>query len=838
HRPLGPTTSGRRDFGAWLRALTDLTPDARFLIVAVLRASSAGFVYVLQLSGTNQAGQAFTSNDVFLSSVSDGRITGIEAYPADEAETAIARLEELAPSSTCPPWLDTGFVREAMRFWRWVLAHDWEGVRALTAEDAVIDDRRSLVSSRAEGRDAAVAWLQSVVDIGVTDVGLHTIASRGGRLLLNRMLFRGGGGEGRDAEGESLVVVEYSDDGLWLAAIVFDPDDLEAAFAELDARYLTGEGAPYAAAWQVTERIRVAYNARDWAALEAAYAEDLIVEDHRPAAWGRLDRAGLMATFRGLMDLAPDAQMRVVAFPRVHESGGAAVVSVNGTDANGGAFEIPEILVARIQDSRVTSLDVYGPDDLTAALARADELRRQPTPSYLDNQAARTHARNWRRIIAGDWALDTVLSERTVIDDRRAVVGSTAQGREAVGAWLRSLHDIGITAIEHHPLATRGERLVLNREVYRGAGGEVEALAVIEFGEGGEVLRAGVIFDAEDLEAAVSELEARFAAGEAASYAEGLASLIDGIGAINARDWDRAREYYDEDFVFVDHRVSGAGAIGREEFVDFWRAMVELAPDARWDILAVPRISQSGLVYTVRISGTDTHGADFEVIGSGAVLRAHGRCTRIEYFADQEEAIGRFDELVPAALATRDLDNDAARRMVSIFEDFEARDWERFASQIAEGAEVEDRRPIVGGLRYEGRNGVVGLWRSIAAVGVTDVVSTTVATRGDRLVLASRLFRGAVGETESLGIAEFDAGGSYLGGAVFEPQDLEVALAELDARFTAGEAAPSLDMWRSATEVLDAINARDWERAKAQFADDLAYADHRIEGGGPGGRQT
>ena len=41
---------------------------------------------------------------------------------------------------------------------------------------------------------------------------------------------------------------------------MFDPDDIDAAFAELDARYLAGEAAAYADTWSVIAQAFAAIN--------------------------------------------------------------------------------------------------------------------------------------------------------------------------------------------------------------------------------------------------------------------------------------------------------------------------------------------------------------------------------------------------------------------------------------------------------------------------------------------------------------------------------------------------------------------------------------------------
>ena len=45
--------------------------------------------------------------------------------------------------------------------------------------------------------------------------------------------------------------MEVSDGGLIHDTISFDPDDVDAAFEELDARYLAGEAAAHAHTWSV-----------------------------------------------------------------------------------------------------------------------------------------------------------------------------------------------------------------------------------------------------------------------------------------------------------------------------------------------------------------------------------------------------------------------------------------------------------------------------------------------------------------------------------------------------------------------------------------------------------
>ena len=53
---------------------------------------------------------------------------------------------------------------------------------------------------------------------------------------------------------ELFSIVEIDADDRIAAVVMFDLDDFDAAFAELDARYLAGEAAAHAHTWSVDHR--------------------------------------------------------------------------------------------------------------------------------------------------------------------------------------------------------------------------------------------------------------------------------------------------------------------------------------------------------------------------------------------------------------------------------------------------------------------------------------------------------------------------------------------------------------------------------------------------------
>ena len=128
-------------------------------------------------------------------------------------------------------------------------------------------------------------------------------------------------------------------------------------------------------------------------------------------------------------------------------------------------------------------------------------------------------------------------------------------------------------------MATRGESLALERAfaTFRdGASGpaEVTALAVVEVDER-ELITAEVVFEADDIDAALDELDAR----DAALGGNPMGATM--RHAFDARDWEGLRSILTPNCTFGDYRTTGWGLIDRDAFVDYQRSVVELAPDAR-----------------------------------------------------------------------------------------------------------------------------------------------------------------------------------------------------------------------------------------------------------------
>ena len=76
-----------------------------------------------------------------------------------------------------------------------------------------------------------------------------------------------------------LGIVEIDADNRIVASVLFDPDDIDAAFEELDARYLAGEAAAHAHTWSLIAGAYAALNRREL----PATTPDWVNIDHRRA---------------------------------------------------------------------------------------------------------------------------------------------------------------------------------------------------------------------------------------------------------------------------------------------------------------------------------------------------------------------------------------------------------------------------------------------------------------------------------------------------------------------------------------------------------------------------
>ncbi len=374
HRTLGTWSArGAEALLEHFRSSLELTDDAATRDDEVLCLRSDAFLLRRTHFGTARAsGGAYERPFIALQIFgADGLTTRLEWFDVDRDAEALARFDELMAE---PP-----AERFANAAWRALeeLDHamerrDWDAPAACYAPGSVLDDRRSMVRTRVEG-EAHLAHLRFLFD-AYQGRSSQLLATRGDRLVLHRQLISSAARHGGLAEFEMLDVVEVDASGRRVAVVAFDPDDLDAAYAELDERYVAGEAAPFVAVLAGARAFAAAVAARDWDSLATVLASDIVVYDHRPLGWETLHGPALLVgTWKALVELAPDVRLRI-DHVMASRSGSLAAFMLLGTH-EGGAFEDYRVVVHEYDGTgQIRQHDIYRIEQLDLARARFEAL--------------------------------------------------------------------------------------------------------------------------------------------------------------------------------------------------------------------------------------------------------------------------------------------------------------------------------------------------------------------------------------------------------------------------------------------------------------------------------
>ena len=313
-----------------------------------------------------------------------------------------------------------------------------------------------------------------------------------------------------------LCVSEINAENQIVARVVFDSDEVDAAFAELDARYLAGEAAAHADTWSVMMQACAAINTREIFATTA----DFVDIDHRSLA--AIGSGDLKAYIRAALNDGV-YNIYIEAVHRLGDLGAVVTLVSSGTSQGGFDGEWRMADVFTVEGDLISRCEIFNEADLDAALARFEEL--QPQTRRLENAAARADNRFFAHTRDRNWAAAAeILADNSFVDDRRRVVNiGVWDGRDVVINNLRALAD-AVANVTLNVLAIRGERLALfrinapNGGLQQGDFG-VEMLGIVEL-DTDEQIAAHVLFDPDDIDAAFEELDARYLAGEAAAHAQ------------------------------------------------------------------------------------------------------------------------------------------------------------------------------------------------------------------------------------------------------------------------------------------------------------------------------
>lgn len=784
----------------YLRAMMDTTTGFSMQIVAVHRLSDLGVVVTHRSHATSQQ-QNFDAEwqDVNLLTVDGGLINRAELFDEADLDAALARFDELSRPT---PQLENKASRAYQRALSCFAAADWQAMAKLLSDEFSSDDRRKVVNAGIRrGTDAAVDDARANAELGIAVATSTVVATRGERLALARARYAGSAQGAVAFHADVLDIIEINTDEHIVARVTFGIDEIDTAFAELDARYLDGEATAYAHTWSLVAEAYAAFNRRE----SAATTPDWVNIDHRRGA--AFAPGDMIAYLQAAWDDSPDTKIYIAAVHMLSHLGAVITHVAQGISQDGFDAEWRDIHLLTVTGELLNRCELFDEADLETALARFDELRRparRPQNAATQARIRVTEAFN-RRDLDAMAALAAVDGR---YDDRRVGFRDEGPARNAVRALIDTLPATWRLATE--PIAIRGSRLGLTRDTYRDVGEPDrpitgEHLTLTELDENG-LIRDGVLFDPDDYASAFQELEARYLAGEAAPYARTWSAVAAAYAALNRQELPaRSR-----DFVDLDHRRGTTIASG--DLTAYLEAAWENTARSDIFIEAVHRLSRSGAVVTHAALGTTGYGFDAEWRITTVLTVDGDLVNRVELFdeADLDAALARFDQLSRPAPR---LENAASRRSERLNAAFAARDWSAMAETLADDFHGYDRRQLVS-VDLHGRDPVVESFRTVAESGVADARSTVLATRGERLVLTHVQY--LVGDEEPdaynvdlLQVVEIDGDERIAGIVTFDPDDSDSAFEELDARYLAGEAGPCAHTWSAVAGVYAALNRRE-----------------------------
>ena len=208
--------------------------------------------------------------------------------------------------------------------------------------------------------------MKAIADLGTDKMTSTVIATRGERLVLSRACSKA-------FQTEVLNIVEIDADERIAAFVTFDLDAIDAAFEELDARYLAGEAADHSQVWSAVAQGYAALNRKE----VPSTTSDWVTVDHRVRE--TFEAGDLTDYIRSGWDIAPDVKMYIEAVHRLSNLGAVVTHAAYGTSPEGFDAEWRMVGLLVFGGDDMNRCELFEEADLDAALARFEELNR-PAP--------------------------------------------------------------------------------------------------------------------------------------------------------------------------------------------------------------------------------------------------------------------------------------------------------------------------------------------------------------------------------------------------------------------------------------------------------------------------
>ena len=318
----------------------------------------------------------------------DGRIAMEVWFEVEDLDAATAELDAVharfEEERSQARRLENAASRVFENEWSHFAARDWDALAETVADNySGIDHRKVVRAENQHGRDAVIKDLQVAANVGFEISMLGVMAIRGERLVLARV--RAAGRDPKAIQNDALNVVEIDTDDRIVAAATFDLEDIEAAIAELDARYLAGEAAAHARTWSLVAGSYAALNRHE---LPLTAPNCVNIDHRRETAFGPGD---VTAYIRTGWDRDQDINIYVAEVHRLNNLGVVITYAAYETSREGFDAEWGGVAVFTVEGDMINRTEVFDEADLAAALARFEQLER-PTPR-LENMASQVYER-------------------------------------------------------------------------------------------------------------------------------------------------------------------------------------------------------------------------------------------------------------------------------------------------------------------------------------------------------------------------------------------------------------------------------------------------------------
>jgi hypothetical protein len=318
-------------------------------------------VYTQVLKGTSKDGFTAEWRLAEIMTVEGDLVSRAELFDEADIGAALARFEELSRPAK---QLENAASRVDDRFEQYFAARDWDAMANLMTDDICIEDRRRVVNAGLRrGRDLEIANMRVIADLGVREATSSVIATRGERLALSRNRFVGRDQRPEAFSSEALCIIEIDADGRIVARLSFGVDGVDAAFAELDARYLSGEAAAHAATWSVIAGAYAALNRREL----PATTPDWVNVDHRHGTG--FEPGGFFAFIRAAWDVAPDMRRTIEAVHRLNTLGAVVTHTGYGTSREGFDSAWQNLVLVTVDGDLINRCELFDETDIDAARA-------------------------------------------------------------------------------------------------------------------------------------------------------------------------------------------------------------------------------------------------------------------------------------------------------------------------------------------------------------------------------------------------------------------------------------------------------------------------------------